>query len=152
MEPFLYDSPAFQSSLKNNPYERGKVKFLESIANEGMNAIDVGGHIGITTVAMIKKVGKRGLVYSFEPVPEYFDILKKNLSANNLENAEAFQLAVSDQVGTIDFYQRGSSSGIIPAQGAKNFKANTSGLPPVIVPLFKLEQPVLDLPPSLGQS
>ena len=126
MELFLYNSPAFQSFLKNNPHERGEVKFLESIANEGMNAIDVGGHIGITTVAIAKKVGKRGLVYSFEPVPEYFDILKKNLSANNLENAEAFQLAVSDQVGTIDLYQRGGSSGIIPAQGAKNFKANTS--------------------------
>ena len=126
MELFLYNSPAFQSFLKNNPHERGEVKFLESIANEGMNVIDVGGHIGITAAAIAKKVGKRGLLYSFEPVPEYFDILKKNLSANKLENAEALQLAVSDQIGTIDFYQKGGSSGIIPEEGAKKLKANTT--------------------------
>ena len=66
--------------------------FLESIASEGMNVIDVGGHIGVTTAAIAKKVGERGWVYSFEPVPEYFDILKKNLSANKLENTEAINL------------------------------------------------------------
>lgn len=126
MELFLYDSPAFQTFLKNNPHERGEVKFLESIAKEGMNVIDVGGHIGISAVAIARKVWKRGSVYSFEPVPEYFDILKKNLSANKLENAEAFQLAVSDRVGTIDFYQRGGFSGIIPEAGAKKCKANTT--------------------------
>jgi len=126
MELFFYNSPAFQSFLENNPHEKGEVKFLESIVNEGMNAIDVGGHIGITTATIARKVGKRGLVYSFEPVPEYFDILKKNLSANKLENAEALQLAVSGQIGTIDFYQNGGSSGIIPEEGAKKFKANTT--------------------------
>jgi len=100
--------------------------FLESIASEGTNVIDVGRNIGVTTAAIAKKVGKRGRVYSFEPVPEYFDILKKNLSANKLENAEAFQLAVSDRVGRIDFYQKGGSSGIIVEKGAKKFKANTT--------------------------
>lgn len=125
MQVFLYDSPAFQTFLKNNPHERREVKFLESIAKEGMNAIDVGGHIGITAVAIARTVCKRGCVYSFEPVPEYFDILKKNLSANKLENAEAFQLAVSDRVGTIDFYQKGSYSSITPQEGAKEFKVNT---------------------------
>jgi FkbM family methyltransferase len=126
MELFLYNSPAFRDFLKNNPHERGEVKFLESIAKEGMNVIDVGGHIGVTTVVIAKQVGKQGLVYSFEPVPEYFDILKKNLSANELENAEAFQLAVTDRLETIDFYQQGGFSGIIPEEGAKKFKANTT--------------------------
>lgn len=125
MEFFLYNSPAFQAFLKNNPHERGEVKFLESIAKEGMNVIDVGGHIGITAVVIAKKVWERGWVYSFEPVPEYFDILKKNLSANELKNAEAFQLAATDRVGRVDFYQKGGSSGIIPEKGAKKFKANT---------------------------
>ena len=56
MEFFLYNSPAFQAFLKDNPHERGEVKFLESIANEGMNVIDVGGHIGVTAVVTAKKV------------------------------------------------------------------------------------------------
>ena len=126
MELFLYNSPDFRDFLKNNPHERGEVKFLESIVKEGMNVIDVGGHIGVTTVVIAKQVGKRGLVYSFEPVPEYLDILKKNLYANDLENVEAFQLAVTDRSETIDFYQQGGFSGIIPKEGAKKFKANTT--------------------------
>jgi len=56
---------------------------------------------------MAKKVGKRGWVYSFEPVPEYFDILKENLSASKLENTEAINLVLLQdilwQVGKIDF-------------------------------------------------
>jgi FkbM family methyltransferase len=126
MELFLYNSPDFRDFLKNNPHERGEVKFLESIAEEGMNAIDIGGHIGVTTVVIAKQAGKRGLVYSFEPVPEYFDILKKNLSANKLENVEAFQLAVTNRLETIDFYQQGGFSGIIPEEGAKKFQSNTT--------------------------
>jgi FkbM family methyltransferase len=126
MEFFLYDSPSFRDFLKDNPHERGEVRFLESITKEGMNVIDVGGHIGVTTVVIAKQVGKRGLVYSFEPVPEYFDILKKNLSANELENTQAFQLAVTDRLETIDFYQHGGFSGIIPDEGARKFQANTT--------------------------
>ena len=126
IEFFLYDSPSFRDFLKNNPHERGEVRFLESVVKEGMNVVDVGGHIGVTTVIIAKQVGKRGLVYSFEPVPEYFNILKKNLSTNKLENAAAVQLAVTDRLETIDFYQHGGFSGIIHDEGAKKFKANTT--------------------------
>jgi len=89
--------------------------FLESIASEEMNVIDVGGHIGVTTAAIAKKVGKRGRVYSFEPASEYFDILKKNLSANKLENTEAINLVLLQdilwQVGKIDFSKAASYDG-----------------------------------------
>jgi len=85
---------------------------LESIANEGMNVLGVGGHINGTTAAIAKKVGKRGRGYSFEPVPEHFDILKKNLSAHKLENAEAINLVLLQdilwQVGKIDFNKAAS--------------------------------------------
>jgi len=77
IEFFLYDSPAFKNFLKDNPHEAGEVKFLESIVIEGMNVIDIGANIGITTVAIGKRIGRGGKLYSFEPVPEYFNILSK---------------------------------------------------------------------------
>ena len=77
MELFVYDSPDFKNFLKDHPHERGEVKFLESIAQEGMNVIDVGANIGITTAAIAKKIRKRSKLYSFEPLPEYFNILLK---------------------------------------------------------------------------
>jgi len=128
MELFLYNSPAFNNFLKDNPHERGEVKFLESIVEEGMNVIDIGSNIGITTVAVAKKIGRRGKLYSFEPVPEYFDILKKNISSNGLENVKAYELAVTNRGGKVDFYQKGLSSGIVFEEGAKKFVVSTTNV------------------------
>jgi FkbM family methyltransferase len=125
-ELFLYDSPAFKNFLKDNPHERGEVEFLESIVEDGMNVIDIGANIGITTVAVAKRTGKRGKLYSFEPTPEYFNILKKNISSNGLENVKVYEVAVTDQVGRAYFYQKGLSSGIVFEEGAKKFEVSTT--------------------------
>jgi len=126
MKLFVYDSPAFEAFLKNNAHERGEVKFLNSVTKEGMNAIDVGANIGISSVVIAKKIGKRGRLCSFEPVPEYFDALKENISSNGLENVEVYELAVTDQVGRANFYQKGLSSGIIFEEGAQKSEVSTT--------------------------
>jgi len=126
MELFIYDSPAFKNFLKDTPHEAGEVKFLESIAKEGMNVIDIGANIGITTMALAKKIGRRGKLYSFEPTPEYFNILKKNISSNGLENVKVYELAVTDQIGRVDFYRKELSSGIVFEEGAEKFEVSTT--------------------------
>jgi FkbM family methyltransferase len=126
IELFLYDSPAFKDFLKDNPHEAGEMKFLESIVKEGMHVIDIGANIGITTVAIAKRIRRRGKLYSFEPVPEYFKILKDNVSSNGLENVKVYELAVTDQVGRIYFYQKELSSGIVFEEGAKRFEVSTT--------------------------
>jgi FkbM family methyltransferase len=126
VELFLYDSPAFKNFLKDNPHEAGEVKFLELIAQEGMHAIDIGANIGITTVAIAKRIRGGGKLYSFEPMPEYSNILKENISSNRLENVKVYELAVTDQVGRSPFYQKELSSGIIFEQGAKQFEVPTT--------------------------
>jgi len=128
MELFLYDSPAFKNFLKDNPHEAGEVKFLESIAKEGMHVIDIGANMGITTVTVARKIGRRGKLYSFEPTPEYFNILKENVSSNGLENVKVYELAVTDQVGRAPFYQKGLSSGIVFEEGAKKFEVSTTSI------------------------
>ena len=128
MELFLYDSPAFNNFLKDNPHEAGEVKFLELIAQEGMHAIDIGANIGITTVAIAKRIRRGGKVYSFEPVPEYSNILKENVSSNGLENVKVYELAVTDQVGRAPFYQKELSSGIVFEEGAKKFEVSTTSI------------------------
>jgi FkbM family methyltransferase len=126
MELFLYDSPAFKNFLNDNPHEAGEIKFLESTAKEGMHVIDIGANIGITTVTVAKKIGRRGKLYSFEPMPEYFNILKDNVSSNGLENVKVYELAVTDQVGRVYFYQKELSSGIVFEEGAKKFEVPTT--------------------------
>jgi len=128
MESFIYDSPTFRNFLKEHDHEGAEVKFLESIIKEGMNVIDIGANIGITTVAIANKIGKGGRVFSFEPAPEYFDTLTKNISSNGLENVEVYEQAVTHQVGRVDFYQKGLSSGIVFEEGVKRFEVSTTTL------------------------
>jgi len=128
IELFLYDSPAFKNFLKDNPHERGEVKFLKSIVKEGMNVIDIGANVGITTVTVARKIGRRGKLYSFEPTPEYFNILKENISSNGLENVKVYELAVTDQVGRVPFSQKELSSGIVFEEGAKRFEVSTTSI------------------------
>jgi FkbM family methyltransferase len=59
-------------------------------------------------------------------VPEYFNILKDNVSSNGLENVKVYELAVTDQVGRAPFYQKELSSGIVFEEGAKKFEVPTT--------------------------
>ena len=123
MKYFIYNSLAFEAYLKESSHVRGEVRFLRLFAEEGMVAVDIGGKIGVTTVTIAKEVGKRGKVYTFEPVPENFEVLKRNLTINGLRNVKALQLAVSDRVGKVDFY----GNSIIPREEAQktSVKATT---------------------------
>ena len=119
MESFIYGSDEFRNNLQQSPHAAGEVKLLGSIAGPGMNVIDVGANKGVTTVAIAKKVGKTGHVYAFEPIPEYYAALMENLSGNGVENASAYQWALSNHIGHITLYKHGEGSGITPEEGAE---------------------------------
>jgi FkbM family methyltransferase len=124
--PDSFEPVDFEEFLRGHPHERAEVRFLESIALKEMNVIDIGANVGITSVAIANRIGKRGLVYSFEPVPEYFDILKKNISSKGLENVRPYELGVTDQAGRANFYQKGLSTGIVFEEGATEFEVSTT--------------------------
>ncbi len=128
MELFTYNSKEFKSYLQKNAHEQGEVKFLQSIAKEGITAVEVGAHIGITAVAIAKKIGEKGKLYCFEPVSEYFDILKKNVDSNRLNNVELFRLGVADKVGRRDFYKDGGASRITATKASGNVRIATTTL------------------------
>ena len=126
LKSFIYNSPGFKRFLRDNPHENGEVKFLESNLQKAMNVIDIGGYVGVSTVVIAKKIGETGKLYSFEPVPEHFNILNKNISSNSLRNVKTYQKVVSDHIGTINFYKNDASSSILPKQGNYEFQVNTT--------------------------
>jgi len=119
MEPFIYESGEFRIELKNDPHLAGEIEFLRSIAKPGMNVLDVGLHRGVTTVALAKSVALAGHVYAFEPVPEFYNAVRENLSRNQVKNVDVFDLALSDQKERLRFYKRGGGSGIVPGKNAE---------------------------------
>jgi FkbM family methyltransferase len=58
------------------------------VPNEGDVVVDVGAHIGQYTILASRHVGLTGQVISIEPEPRNFEILKRNISLNQLHNVK----------------------------------------------------------------
>ncbi len=58
--------------------------------------LDIGAHIGIFSV-FASKFADDGKIYSFEPTPENFKILKENLEFNKIKNIVLINKAVSSK-------------------------------------------------------
>jgi len=126
MPAFVYDSPEFQRELAADPHLGGEIRFLTSIAQPGMRVIDAGAHQGITVVALAKQIGDTGHVYAFEPVDEFYNIVRDNLSRNGLNNVSLFHQALGNGTMTILFYKHGGGSGITKVEDAELMRVNTT--------------------------
>ena len=65
--------------------------------------IDAGSHIGIATL-YFKSIYPDSVVTAFEPDPDNFKLLQKNIAINNLRNVTVINAALSDTVGMMDLY------------------------------------------------
>lgn len=55
-----------------------------SLVRAGDHVVDVGAHVGTFAVPLARAVGPGGRVWAFEPVPEHFALLERNVAANGL--------------------------------------------------------------------
>ena len=74
--------------------------------------LDVGANIGMTTLLMSRLFKE---VYSFEPVPSTFSLLKRNVERNRLENIALFNVALGSEAFSteIQFAEGNRSGGFI---------------------------------------
>jgi FkbM family methyltransferase len=80
-------------------------KALRPLVQEGDTVLDVGAHVGYSTVVFSDWVGAGGKVYSFEPFPAHVERIRANLVMNDLESrVEIVAAAVSDTDGLVDLY------------------------------------------------
>jgi FkbM family methyltransferase len=98
-------------SLMNNTYEVLELELLEFLLHPGMTVVDVGANVGIHTSLAARSVAPNGTVYGFEPVPENFEILVRNLARNQLTNVVLEQLAIGNEVGRSTIYLEDHSIG-----------------------------------------
>jgi FkbM family methyltransferase len=71
--------------------------------SEGMNCVDIGSNIGYYVLLENIKIGKNGKIWAIEPSPENFLTLKENIKLQNVENIKAFNFAIGDKNGEIEF-------------------------------------------------
>lgn len=65
--------------------------------------IDIGAHIGYFTIYSAK-IATQGKVYSYEPSPESFNFLKKNIELNKIKNVILENLGVMKDSGISEMY------------------------------------------------
>jgi FkbM family methyltransferase len=75
-------------------FEKFIVTFVRHFINPKRNIIDLGANIGTHSVIYANYTS--GTVYSFEPQKTVFDILSKNIEANNCSNIIAYNFGVSN--------------------------------------------------------
>ncbi len=60
---------------------------------------DVGAHTGYFSLFASNLVGKQGIVYAFEPLPENVDIISVMIAKNQARNIRVFPFAISNTDG-----------------------------------------------------
>jgi len=97
--------------IKWGEYEKNEIRVFKRIVKDGMTVIDVGANVGYYTLLASKLVGLKGRVYSFEPDPYNFTLLKKNVEINKCENVYIFNMAVSEKTGIVKLYRDSKNYG-----------------------------------------
>lgn len=80
-----------------------KNEYLFNSKNKKPIIFDCGANIGFATI-FFKWLYPESEIYAFEPDKKTFEILKKNVSQNKLENVHLFNSAISDKNGKIVFF------------------------------------------------
>ena len=81
-------------------YEESDVRFMRSCLRSDSVFIDVGSADGYYVAQAAGIIGSRGSIHCFEPVPEFFAVLEKNVKNSNLQVPVFLNpMAVSDTIG-----------------------------------------------------
>jgi len=105
------DEVISKSLVLNKVWEYSESEFFKKLITKGMNIIDIGANIGYFSILFSKLTGDSGKVFSFEPEPNNFQFLLKNIQANNSSNIIPFNKAVSNYDGKINLFLSRSNIG-----------------------------------------
>jgi len=97
--------------LLDDIHEPSETGCIREHLRPGGTFVDIGANIGYHTVLAATVVGERGRVYAFEPEPENFRTLTRNIALNNLRNVEAEAKACSDTIGELTLFLDKANAG-----------------------------------------
>lgn len=121
------------------------VETVQKIVKEGDIVVDIGANIGYYALLESKIVGARGIIYAIEPVPENYDLLKKNIALNTYSNIESYRIAIGNKNGTEKMYvppQRNLSA----ITSVSNFRKGEKSVEEIEVSVMTLDELLKDKP------
>jgi FkbM family methyltransferase len=85
---------AFQGNLGLLP------RFVREVPR-GACFVDIGANLGTIAIMAALQVGRGGRVLAFEPVPETYRELQRNIALNGLDNVVTYPMAIAARVAAI---------------------------------------------------
>ena len=73
------------------------MKIFRTVLKKGMKIVDIGANLGYFTVIAARRVGPSGRIFSYEPDPHNYALLKKNIETNHFKNVIPVPVALSDK-------------------------------------------------------
>jgi FkbM family methyltransferase len=122
---FICDIPDKRSApfeiLNFRNYEDIDAKLLLKLASEANTILDIGANIGYYSM-LIAKLNPNSSIHSFEPIPDIFKELERNVKFNGYNNIILNNYGCSDSEKTFEFYYdkeystKSSMQDIIPSE------------------------------------
>lgn len=85
-------------------YSRDVVYVLDRLVRPGMVVMDIGANIGEISMALAKRVGANGRVFSFEPMDKLYARLSEHIAVNSFYQVKALNIGLSDKAGSAKIY------------------------------------------------
>jgi FkbM family methyltransferase len=98
------DKAIVPNLLKDGLWEEYETELVHKLIKPGDIVVDIGANIGYYTLIAAKLTKDNGKVYSFEPEPNNFQLLSKNIAVNGYKNCTPIQKALSDKAGRIKLF------------------------------------------------
>jgi len=88
-------NPIDREIYLRDAYETKQIEYLKKLITKEKHEIfiDIGSHMGFYSINLSKLVKN---IYSFEPILENYNQLKKNIEINNYKNIKTYNLALSN--------------------------------------------------------
>src|SRR5262249_518253 len=97
--------------LLGQPYEPYETDLVLGLAREGDVVVDLGANLASYPLLLARQVGPSGKVFAFEPDPDNFALLARNVEANGYQNVVLINKAASDQGGTARLHKSADNQG-----------------------------------------
>jgi FkbM family methyltransferase len=93
-------SPAEKLSYLLGTDELHLQKAIRQYVGPGDVVYDVGANLGYVSLALAKRVGPKGRVIAFEPIPQNIAAFRHNMEINGINHVQLLEFAASDKAGT----------------------------------------------------
>ncbi len=107
----------FRAGKYKNRNDRGGIAYIESVIKKGQTVFDIGAHKAGYLYFMVKRVGRQGKVFAFEPQSALYRYIQKIKALFRWDHVTIEHLALSDSAGAVTLYiptnkvSKGSSPG-----------------------------------------